>query len=379
MKFCKKCLTTNLRPNSSFNVNGVCIACEFNDDTNNANFISRLNNLKFLIQKTKSKIRKHSKYDCIVGVSGGKDSTRQAHWVRERLGLNPLLICCGYPPLQMTKIGASNMANLISMGFDIEIFTPAPQSSEQLSLTSFRKFGNVCKSTEMALFSTVPRIAISKKIPLIFWGENPALQMGDSKAEGVNYFDGNSLRNINTLTEGGVDWIFDEIEAYKGQAYVYPDLKSFSKAKVDMMYLGPAWDDWSNDNNAVYAALAGLTLRPDDVSITGDISGASMLDEEFTNINMMIKYFKFGFGRTTDICNERIRNGVMKRDEAINIVEKYDGICDDSIVLKYCNYVGIGIVEFWDVVNTYTNRNIFYVEKGKRPKKRFNVGIDFGY
>ena len=86
-------------------------------------FTSELKILKEMIRRTRSKRKRHELYDCIVGVSGGKDSTRQAHWVRDRLGLNPLLVCCGYPPLQMTDIGAFNMSNLISMGFDVEIFT----------------------------------------------------------------------------------------------------------------------------------------------------------------------------------------------------------------------------------------------------------------
>jgi len=200
MKYCKECLTTDLRPNAAFNEKGVCIACEYSSGMFGKTFTRELNLLREMIKDTRSKKRRHKLYDCIVGVSGGKDSTRQAHWVRDRLGLNPLLVCCAYPPLQMTETGASNMSNLISMGFDIEVFTPAPQSSAHLSLSSFKKFGNVCKSTEMALHAAVPRIAISKKIPLIFWGENPSIQEGDSKAEGINHFDGNNLRNINTLT-----------------------------------------------------------------------------------------------------------------------------------------------------------------------------------
>ncbi len=377
MKYCKRCLTTSLRPNSFIDNNGICIACNYSANTSESSFYANMDILKSMIKETKSKRRRHSKYDCIVGVSGGKDSTRQAHWVRDRLGLKPLLVCCGYPPLQMTSIGASNISNLISMGFDVEVFTPAPQSSAQLSLTSFVQFGNVSKSTEMALFSAVPRIAIERKIPLIFWGENPALQVGDANTEGVNYFDGNNLRNLNTLTDGGVSWVFNEVEKYKAHAYVYPSKISFDKARVDIMYLGPAWDDWSNDDNSIYASLIGLTVRPEDVEITGDISGASMLDEEFTNINMMIKYFKYGFGRATDVCNERIRNKVLTREEAIDIVDRYDGVCDDSIILKYCNYVKIGVDEFWNIVNKYVNNDLFHIDTRKRPEKKFTVGSDF--
>jgi len=330
-----------------------------------------------MLQANKAARKKHPKYDCIVGVSGGKDSSRQAHWVRDRLGLRPLLVCCGYPPLQMTDIGKDNLSNLISMGFDLEVFTPAPQSSAQLSLASFKQFGNVSKSAEIALYSAVPRIAIEKKIPLILWGENDALQVGDSGAAGKNHFDANNLRNLNTLIEGGVEWIINEVGIHKAEAYMYPHKDSFDRAKLDIMFLGPAWDDWSLDDNSIYGALTGLTLRPDDTDITGDISGTSMLDDEFTNINMMIKYYKFGFGRTTDICNERIRNKILTREEAVILVKKYDGVCHDSIILRYCNYVNISVVEFWNIVNKYVNRNIFHVKKSKRPKNKFIVGIDF--
>ena len=96
-----------------------------------------------------------------------------------------------------------------------------------------------------------------------------------------------------------------------------------------------------------------------------------------SNINMMIKYFKFGFGRATDICNERIRSGTLTRKEAITLIEKYDGICDDSIVLRYCDYVGIKTDLFWDIVNKYTNHKIFKIQKSERPKKKFKVGVDF--
>ena len=97
--------------------------------------------------------------------------------------------------------------------------------------------------------------------------------------------------------------------------------------------------------NSTFASLTGLTLRPNEENITGDISNASMVDEEFTNINMMIKYFKFGFGRTTDLVNEAIRNNEITREEGIKLVKRYDGVCDNSIIKKYCKYIGISRIK----------------------------------
>ena len=169
MKYCTKCLATDLRPNSSFNKEGVCIACQYSQTSCSKSPKVRLDELiRKINYKEKNKNTSH--FDCIVGVSGGKDSTRQAHWVRERLGLKPLLVCASYPPLQMSEIGAKNLSNLLSMGFDLINLTPAPQTSAMLSLHSFKIFGNVCKSTEMALFSTVPS-AIDTGVNIIFGGK----------------------------------------------------------------------------------------------------------------------------------------------------------------------------------------------------------------
>jgi len=377
MKYCQKCLTTDLRPNASF-TDGICIACRYSMTDTRINIKLKLQILQEKIKNSRKKQRNKGAYDCIVGVSGGKDSTRQAHWVRDRLGLRPLLVCCAYPPKQMSETGAKNLSNLIEMGFDMIVATPAPKTAAHLSLESFKLFGNVCKSTEMSLFSTVPRLAIELGINTIFWGENPALQVGDSAVEGVDEFDGNNLCRLNTLTDGGYDWIKNSVpDSYLGEHYFYPTEIEFEKKNINIYYLGAAWDDWSNDSNSIYASLQGLTLRPGEEVETGDLSNASMLDEEFTNINMMLKYYKFGFGRATDSVNEKIREGKITRGEAINIVKRYDGLCSDRIIMNFTQYVGIDITHFWNIANQWVNKDIFTVQEGARPIRKFTVGIDY--
>lgn len=377
MYYCKSCLTTNLRPNAQIS-DGMCIACRYSNEQDIDFSQLKLKALKIKIKKIQKSIRTKGPYDCIVGVSGGKDSTRQAHWVRDRLGLRPLLVCAAYPPKQMTETGAKNLGNLIELGFDIITATPAPKTSQELTHESFIKFGNVCKSTEMALFSTVPRLAIDFGINMIFWGENPALQVGDSAVLGTDEFDGNQLRNLNTLNEGGTDWIKNKVNNfYKSNHYIYPDEITFLNKKINIFYLGAAWDDWSSENNATYAALNGLTLRTDEERITGDLTNASMLDEQFTNINMMLKYFKFGFGRATDFVNEKIRSGEISRSEAVTIVTQYDGVCDDIIIDEFCNYIQISKEKFWDIAKSWTNKKIFDVTKPGRPIPMFVPGVDY--
>lgn len=369
--YCKQCLTTSLRPHANFNSEGICTPCEFAENLKQENHDYVLARLK---KKINTVIRgQHRVYDCVVGVSGGKDSTRQAVWVREHLDMNPLLVCCSYPPKQMIDIGASNLANLISLGFDVEVYNPAPETAAQLSLKSFEKFGNVCKASEIALFTTVPKIALERGINIVFFGENPALQEGDSAAMGVDEFDANMLRGLNTLSAGGTAWINDVADDRKRSSYRYPEISEFERSGLSMLYLGPAWPDWRMDENAYYSVLNGLVPRTDEEAATGDITNASMLDEEFTNINMMIKYYKFGFGRATDICNELIRAKKKSREDAIEIVRAYDGLCSDDIIARYCSWVGISVEYFWSVVSRFVNKDIFALNGG-RPKPLFEIG-----
>ena len=373
MKHCKKCLSTNLRPGGKF-IDGFCAPCYYSKNELSINYKNRLKLLKEFYRESRKSQKNKGAYDCIVGVSGGKDSTRQAQWVRDRLGLRPLLVCVAYPPKQMTEIGAKNLTNIIDLGFDLITVTPSPKTSAELSLESFINFGNVSKSSEKALFSTVPRLAIDLGVNTIFWGENSATQVGDFSSIGIDVFDANNLRKLNTLNSGGDEWIYEQAGLKKGNHYVYPDEIEFKKKKIKIYFLGPAWDDWSMANNSTFAALHGLTLRPYEEEKTGDISNASMLDEEFTNINMMIKYYKFGFGRATDYVSEEIRLGLMSREEGIKIVKRYDGICDDSIIKSYCNYVNITIDKFWEIVYSYTNKNLFEIKKGEvRPIRKFKI------
>jgi len=338
------------------------------------NFSKRLNQLELKINNILKYSNLKSEYDCIIGVSGGKDSTRQAIWVRDRLNLKPLLVCCSYPPKQMIDVGAKNLKNLIDLGFDVEVYNPAPETAARLSLKAFESFGNVCKASEIALFSTVPHIAIQRSIPLVFFGENPALQEGDAATLGEDEFDANQLRALNTLTSGGVGWIEDTVSPERHASYTYPSEKSFSDHKIQMLYLGPAWPDWDMDENALFSVLEGLKIRLNQEYNTGDITNASMLDEEFTNINMMIKYYKYGFGRATDLCNELIRAKKISRTEAIAMIEQFDGICSDKIIERYCDWTGIIVERFWEIVNMYANSALFHINEG-RPTRKFEIGV----
>lgn len=373
MKYCKHCLQPDTRPNTAFTAEGVCPACDYFARLQHVDWQERYEILEDLLAQYP---RRGQEFDCIIGVSGGKDSTRQALWARDKLGRKPLLACLSYPPEQVTERGADNISNLIEQGFDVVILAPAPQVWRRLMRESFDRFTNWARSTEMALFSSVPQLAIRYGIRLILWGENPGLQLGDLKTLGRTGYDGNNLRNMNTLAGGAMEWMRHAgVPDGSLLPYQYPTPAEFDAHGLQIVYLGWFLGDWSLVNNGMYSCTNGLKVREDTVENTGDLAGVTSLDEDWVTLNQMIKYYKFGFGRVTDYVNEEIRLGRITRTQGIALVEQYDDACSPNYIASFCDYIGISVEAFWQKVRSSVNRELFSVEADGRINRRFRVGV----
>ncbi|MEG3179105.1 N-acetyl sugar amidotransferase [Sphingomonas sp. LT1P40] len=374
MKYCSRCLQPDTRPNTQFTDEGICPACDYFVRLKHVDWEERAEILTDLLKGYSRK--PGQRFDCILGVSGGKDSTRQALWARDRLGLNPLLACLSYPPEQVTQRGVDNISNLIELGFDVVISAPAPGVWQRMMHAAFLRFTNWARSTELALFASVPQLAIAYDIPLILWGENPGLQLGDLRTLGRTGYDGNNLRFMNTLSGGANDWMFEDGAVRRELIpYDYPSIEQFEAHQLQIVYLGWFLGDWSLIENGMYAATWGLHIRDDGVENTGDLAGVSSLDEDWVTLNQMIKYYKFGFGRVTDYANEEIRVGRMTREKGIELVEAYDDACSPDYIASFCDYIGVSVDFFHDHVRKSVNRDLFTVHDDGRIERKFRVGV----
>ncbi len=310
----------------------------------------------------RSKKDNHSGYDCIIGVSGGKDSTRQAMYVRDILKLSPLLVSCSYSPEQLSERGAHNISNLISLGFDTIVLGPDPQTWKRLMRKSFLEFGNLAKSNETALYATLPRMAIAYQIPLIFLGENPATQFGDL-AIGSLTWNANKTKNQNTIA-GGADIFALAATSQELIPYRHPPEEEFAWANIQMVFLGYFWPNFTKVDNASFSIGHGLEIRTDTPAERGALHPFEALDEDFVFVNQMIKYMKYGFGKVTDEVCELIRYGRMEREKGFELIKKYDGKCAPHYIKAFCGYIGISEETFWDVAESYRNHDIFEQANG---------------
>jgi len=374
MRYCKNCLNIDTRPNIVFSGSGLCPPCQYQLKPEDIDWHYRREKLNEIISFAKH--NNQSGYDCIVGVSGGKDSTRQALHIKEHFGLKPLLVSMNYPPEQISQRGVDNLSNLIKKGFDCINISCGPLTWKKAMRHAFLNHGNWAKATEFALFASVPRVAVAYQIPLIWWGESPALLLGDMSVLGLEPFDGNRLKYSNTLEGGSISWLISEgFTMPKILQYIYPSDKEMERANLRIVFMDYFMKDFSQLANGNFAALRGLSVRKPNPNRDPDLFGTSMLDEDFININMYIRYLKFGFGRTSDLVNIEIRSGRMSRDEAIRLVSQYDGNYDLSILERFCAYIEISIATFWEIADRYVNPNLFSKDQLGVYRPKFEVGV----
>ena len=221
VNLCKTCVNPDTRPNVYFDSNGVCGVCNHfsKEKKGEIDWSKRDQEIKEIINWGKRKTS--SSYDCIVTVSGGKDSTRQAFFARDELGMNPLLVSALYPPEHMHERGAENISNLIEEGFDCLSVSLNPQKYKYLMRQCFEKYFNLFNASEMALYAIPIHVSIAEHIPLIFLGENPALTIGEKhgKLDG----DASQMRKSNTIKDGNADLFLDDnISRQDLHFYNYP-------------------------------------------------------------------------------------------------------------------------------------------------------------
>ncbi len=262
MRWCKRCCEPDTRPTCVFDDEGICRPCGYAETYSQIDWVERRKTLDQIIAWAKK--NNPSGYDCVIGVSGGKDSTRQALFAKE-VGLNPLLVSYAYPPEQLVERGAQNLANLVTLGFDAITVAPAPQTSKALMRYCFVNYGNLFNASELALYASTPKIAIAYRIPLILLGENPALSWGTAAGGSLDHR-GNLIRHTNTLQGGDYRrFVPQGMEAKDVYWYRYPTDHELERGNLQIVYIGYFIADFNDHSNSRIAIENGLRVREGEI------------------------------------------------------------------------------------------------------------------
>lgn len=353
MKFCKKCVMPSTKPDLNFDENGICDACNSQDEKNHKIDWGK-RELEFL--DLVKKYKKNSDYDCIIGVSGGKDSTYQVVKVLE-LGLNPLCVC--FEPTIPTEIGKRNLENLNELGVDLIHIKRNPIVYKKLAKEAFLRTGDNEWQHHVGLFTTVPKMAVNFNIPLIIWGESPQIEYGGPAASKTrNNLDRQWLEEFGGLLGNRISDMIgvDGLTKKDLSLYTYASDEDINRVGVTGLFLG-YYFKWDLRKVLEKSKKNGFSVADRPVETTYE--NFENLDCYSNHLHDYLKYVKYGFGRATDNACLDIRLGYINRDEGVRLINKYDGIPPHKAIKEYLKYTGFTQKEFNKIVDSYTNKRIF--------------------
>ena len=364
MKICKKCIQPDTRPGILFNNESICGACLWEEERKLIDWDKRRDELRKIAQNAKNK--SNGPYDCVIGVSGGKDSTKQAITARDELELRCLLV--NYEPENITELGRQNIENLKLQGFDVITIRPNPNIMKKLIKYDFLKHLNPVKASEFPLYSSTYIIAEKFEIPLIIQGENPGLTVGASLTGVGTDSDALKAYQLQTLSNGWKEYLnVDGITEDDLYLFHY-DVNKLRQLDIQGIWIQYFLKEWSYRGNAEFSKKFGFKERekiePNEI---GTYVGFAQIDSDLVHVNQMLKYIKFGFGQCMDHVCYDIRDELMDRKTAIELVLKYDGKCADRYVNDFCKYIEISQNEFWETAEKF--RGDIWYNDGKLCNK----------
>lgn len=366
MRYCSRCVIPETRPHITFDHQGVCNACRAYELKKHIDWESRKAIFQSLVRTAQQRSRG---YDCVIPVSGGKDSTWQVVMCLEH-GLNPLAVTWKTPA--RTSIGQRNLDNLIRLGVDHIDYQINPRVEKKFFRIAFERYGTPALPMHMALFNIPLRIAVRFHIPLVIWGENSAFEYGGAGEESTGFkLDGAWLKKYG-VTHGTTahDWISDELTKRELTPYFGPtpqELESYGMLAVFLGYYFP----WDPETSFRVAQAHGFLPRPEGPK-TGYYDYAD-IDDDFISIHHWLKWYKFGFTRLFDNLSLEIRAGRLTRDEAIEIIRERGEETPYEDIEKFCTFTEISVKRFFDIAEQFRNRNIWDKENGTWKIKGFLI------
>ncbi len=369
MMYCTRCVYPQITVNLNLDKEGVCSSCRTFEKFNVLTpefWARRRRKFEGILRDTLKE--NSSNYDCIIPVSGGKDSYYQAHMVCAEFKLKPLLVT--YHGNNYLPEGDSNRDRMRQV-FDADhlVFGPSVDVLKKLNRLCFRKMGDMNWHAHCGIMTYPIQVAVKEKIPLVIWGETSWDISGMFEPDDYVEFSAR-VRHEHDLR--GFEWsdmLSDEKESLTEKDLLwakYPSDDEIIKVGVRGLYIGNfiKWDP--NVHSKMVQEKYGWQGARQPFERT--YRQFSNLDDRYENgAHDLLKFIKFGYGRCSDHASKDIRDGYMTREQGIEMVKRYDHVVSKDLSY-WLSYVGMSEDTFWRIADTFRDPRVWRIEKGKWVK-----------
>jgi N-acetyl sugar amidotransferase len=366
MQYCKSCVYPFAAVNLEVAEDGICSSCktfEIAEKSSPEFWAKRKDRFELIIEETIK--NSSSNYDCLIPVSGGKDSYYQAHVIAKEYGLKPLLMT--YHGNNYLPEGDYNRDRMRHV-FDADhiVWGPSIDVLIKLNRLGFKKMGDMNWQNHCGIFTAPINVAAKFNIPLIIWGETAWDVSGMFELDDVVEFSAR-VRHEHGLR--GYEWYdflddTDDKLTEKDMIWAkYPTDEEILKVGIRGLYIGNffKWDP--NWHTQMIQERYGW--KPAENPFERTYRRFSNLDDRYENgIHDLMKFVKFGYGRCSDHASKDVRTGYMTRDEAIEMVKKYDHVVSSDLY-HWLDYVDMKEDEFWRIADTFRDLKIWKMQDGQ--------------
>ena len=348
MKYCKRCLYPENHPYGIiFNEKGICSGCIVHEEKDTLNWGERLKILEKIVDINSNKVKGLS-FDCIVPVTGGGDSYFIVHFVKNKLGLNPLLV--NYNSHYNTKTGLRNLANLTTV-FDCELLTStlSPELLKKITKQTLKQFGNIYWQVLAGTLTFPVQVAVKLRIPLIIWGVHPWSDQTGMFSHIDQVEMSERCRKEHPLMGFSAENLISKdasISRSDVQPFIYPYDNEIESIGVRGIYLSNyiRWD--SKKQHEKMIALYGYESRLQQRTFN---TYEDVHCFHSAGLHDYLKFLKLGYSKVTDHASREIRLKRMTREEGVEMVKKYSTIVPTDINL-FAKWIDISEDELLKII-----------------------------
>lgn len=350
MRYCKRCLYPSNHPlHLTFDDAGVCSGCRVHEEKDELDWNERAEKLGRIFNQFRN--RSGNNYDCIVPVSGARDSYFMVHVVKNVFRMNPLLV--SYNKHYNTDLGIRNLAYLRTK-FDCDFFqlTVAPDSVKAITRATLRKRGSIYWHCIAGQTVYPVQMAVKFKIPLIVWGAQQGVdQVGmfshrDEVEMTRKYRKEHDLMGLEA--EDLIDE-FDHLDEKHVAPFIYPDDKELEQVGVRGIYLNNylRWDSKRQHEDMIRMYGYETTDQTRTFDRYNDVDCFN-----YSDVHDYIKYLKWGYGKANDHVAREIRLKRLTAHEGVALIEYYTQQRPRNLSL-FLDWIGMTERGFWYVIDQH--------------------------
>ncbi|PKR60042.1 N-acetyl sugar amidotransferase [Thalassospira lohafexi] len=375
MRYCHRCLYPENHPlNLIIDDDGICSGCRVHEEKDLLDWGARFEELKRLVQPFKS--RSGMSYDCIVPVSGARDSWFVVHVVKHVLGLRPLLVY--YNGHYNTELATRNLAYM-RQAFDCDLtgLNVSSETVKAVTRASIQKLGSIYWHVLAGQTVWPVRAAVQYRVPLIIWGAHQGIdQVGMfshlQKVEMTRkYRKDHDLMGVE-ISDLAADT--SDLLNYNTRPFTYPDDEELEAIGVRGIYLNNflRWD--TKSQNELMIKIFGYETAPQKRTFDTYSDTDSY---HYSGLHDLIKYRKFGYGKVTDHASREIRLRRMTREQGLELVRLHqsDEVPEDTSI--FCNWLGMPEAELFEHVDALRDPKAWAFEDGKWSLKSSVLDAEF--